>query len=618
MSLKMRKKAMMLMLALSLATTSCGKDESYKENAYAKIQEIMDNSEFYQTEIFDETYEDRYAEFYQKYLDHYISYMSEEQYNTFVNMVKNMDENEHYDYANTYSRLNIIFDSWATEEGRGLYKAFNSRILYENVYLTHLGKESMAKHINTLRFLVHNDEEFFTSLYSNKIDKVIDCIAKNTGCQDRKIVEELIYKMDLFYDIFDSEDYMDEQLRVSYENRVTELIGILIESKSLSDEEFNNTLYAHILKESRYCGKDSYVAVPYLLDNTFYLQIKDGDYYYSMYDVNSDYLYQDISIEELKRLQVNDLISRARNITEEEYYSVENMMQLIVCLLGFNSLDLSDNIESEEIRHEIYEKLCGYFTSEDDFNNYILSLYNGNKKALEKYFAMYMTHLREDDITYEDYISYNCLVNYNNERKYTYITYEGSYEDQKDNYVSQEELKLMKESEYKDIAFAMEDNFFLYNIPYYSYFETIDEILARNDLGFDRLSNPDCQFTWENGQMEVTNLENTNVLSVSVKPQTMEYSGMNIIYYVFPENYEDAQPVELFPNIENTLITRKVKGFKTTIVDPESGEEKLIYVAGMDDELANFGEIRFMIDYQTLSKKINGETINLSIGGNHE
>lgn len=610
---KNRNKAIALALALSLATTGCGTNKEYQNSGYEKIEQIMQDSDYYQKTVFNKTNEERYSDFYKTYYDTYIKYMSKEQYNNLLNVVTLMENNEDYE-TNIYRELNNMFNILGASKGRGLYASFNARILEENITLWDRYIGSISKNINTLRSLVNNDDEFFSCLYSNDIDKLIKCIMKNTGCKDKNIIEEIIYLMDAYYDICNSEEYMDTQVKNSYETRVEELIGYLVESKCATNEEFNNTLYATLLKSSAYVGESTYSVKPYLLDNTCNITIKENDFSYTLYGVNSDYLYQSITVEELKRLHTNDILSRCIINDEDDSYRVEDTMQLLLCLTNAEGFNLYTIKSSDDFRLFLYEDLKDYFSSEDEFNTFILRLYNGNAEVTQQYFELFIKRIKEDGITYEDFMRYASLVNYNDEAKFSHISWQGSYEEIEANYVPTSELKLMKESEYENIIWPMEENYFIGTIEYKDCFAEIDALLANNDLGFNRIYNPNCMYTWANGTVEMTNKESTNTLSNEVLPKSIPYYGSNIIYYEIPEGYEDALACELFPNYEGTLITRKVKGFKTTIEDNE-GKEVLVFVAGIDASLDNYESIYFMQEYQL--DKENNATLGLE-GVNHE
>ncbi|MDE5630881.1 MAG: hypothetical protein K2I70_04705, partial [Bacilli bacterium] len=402
--------------------------------------------------------------------------------------------------------------------------------------------------------------------------------------------------MDLYHDLAESEEYMDRELKKAYEARIREIIGLLIEAKCANYEEFNNSIYGRLLKESEYFNKDNYNIIPSITEDTFFIGDYSGEENYRIYEIDSKYLYEDISLEELRELKVNQIIEQSMNPRDGDYSIIDTMklMMSIIDVDIFNNQELPD---SNAIRLAMYENLNSYFTSVDEFNTFFLKLYDTTAPSLEKYFDILIKRIEEDGISYNDFIRYLCLVNYNKTRTYTSIHFSGTYEEMQANYVPNEEIRLMKESEWDPIAYRIQDNFFLGAISYKTYFENIEECLANNDLGYELLYNPDCEYTWTNNEANVTDLENTSVLSDLIAPKMMEYSGSNIIYYEIPEFYENGTAVETFYNIDSEFITRNVKGFKTTIEDRNTGEEKLVFVSGLADNIEESEPIRFMLDY---------------------
>jgi len=342
-----------------LATTGCGKKNDYEKEGFARIQEIMDNSEFYQEELFDETNEENYKPFYQNYLENFAKYMTQEQYELFLAVVIGMSDQEEYDYVNTYSKLNDMFDITPIKEGRCFFQCFNSRVMGENILFADINKLSkMTKHITTLRAIVNNDDAFFKSVYSANIDEVIDCICKNTCYENRELVEELFFKLDLYYDLVDSDDYMDNELKDNYEARVREIISFIIEAKCNKDENFSNSLYARFLNDSNYFNKETYYVLPSLTENTFYLQVQDAEGFYRIYEIDNKYLYEDISLEEITKLKANEIIEQGMNMNIEDYhYSYVDTMKLLMSIIDvdiFNNQELPD---SDAIRLAMYENL---------------------------------------------------------------------------------------------------------------------------------------------------------------------------------------------------------------------------------------------------------------------
>ncbi|MDE6140996.1 MAG: hypothetical protein K2G03_00180, partial [Bacilli bacterium] len=333
MQLKNKKRAMMVLMSLMLATSGCGKDDDYKTNGFDEIKKIMEESEFYQTESFDETYEERFAPFYQNYLRLFAKYMTKDQYEDFLDVVTGMNNQEYYDFPNTYYYLNSMFDITPDKDGRGFFQCFNSRIMGEHIFLADLNELSkITPHITTLRSIVNNDDDFFKSIYSGDINKVIDCIIKNTGYQNRELVEELIFKMDLYHDLAESEEYMDRELKKAYEARIREIIGLLIEAKCANYEDFNNSIYGRLLKESEYFNKDNYNIIPSITEDTFFIGDYSGEENYRIYEIDSKYLYEDISLEELRELKVNQIIEQSMNPRDGDY-SIIDTMKLMMSII---------------------------------------------------------------------------------------------------------------------------------------------------------------------------------------------------------------------------------------------------------------------------------------------
>ncbi|MDE5630912.1 MAG: hypothetical protein K2I70_04860, partial [Bacilli bacterium] len=319
MSLKNRKKIMMSLLSLALATSGCASKnnenydyytDNYRENSHDVIDSILGYNSFYTEES---SYDkDDYAHLYHNYLDKFINYMSKDQYSAFIDLVQNMNKEEYRMYPNSLAYLNSMFDVTENSYGRGFFKIFNSCILSENINYdgqVRIGGD-IYNHINILIALVDNDEELFSSIFSGDINNVIECIIKNTGYKDRKAIEELILKIDLYTDLVLYNYYMDEKIRTSYEDRINEIIRLIIEAKRENYPDFGNTLYMKVLRDSIFYDKDKYMIYPGITTNTFRLKINDGkETYYTPY-IDSSYLYGEDSIEKFKAIGVNNILSR--------------------------------------------------------------------------------------------------------------------------------------------------------------------------------------------------------------------------------------------------------------------------------------------------------------------
>nr|MDE6142143.1 hypothetical protein [Bacilli bacterium] len=537
-----------------------------------------------------------------------------DQYSAFIDLVQNMNKEEYRMYPNSLAYLNSMFDVTENSYGRGFFKIFNSCILSENINYdgqVRIGGD-IYNHINILIALVDNDEELFSSIFSGDINNVIECIIKNTGYKDRKAIEELILKIDLYTDLVLYNYYMDEKIRTSYEDRINEIIRLIIEAKRENYPDFGNTLYMKVLRDSIFYDKDKYMIYPGITTNTFRLKINDGkETYYTPY-IDSSYLYGEDSIEKFKAIGVNNILSRSFNLEKEEYYTVENTMQLLMSLLDSN-IEFTNVENSDELRKKIYSNLSSYFSNEEEFNTFVLKLYSSNEEAFSRYFEIFIQSIEKNGITYDDFLRYQALVNYNNRRKHVSIDYQ-------DQYIDSEELEKMTEEEYKDLASSREDIYFISSIDYKSYFEKIDEILAQNDLGFEILYDKDSKIEWVYGTREIIGTNNPQAISSEVLPEMMEYNGTYIIFYEFPKYYEEGLAVNVFTNIYNQTMTREIEGFKAEIIDPQTGKPRTIYVVGMGTAKDGYKSIRFMVDIATLNKnKENNQAMTPVLsGGSYE
>ena len=89
-----------------------------------------------------------------------------------------------------------------------------------------------------------------------------------------------------------------------YETRIQEIMNTLVQTKCAYDQEFDKTLYAAMLKESKYFRKNEITIYQELLGlNAGFSESNYGTLSYSM-NVPYTYLLSDISIEEAKTKNV--------------------------------------------------------------------------------------------------------------------------------------------------------------------------------------------------------------------------------------------------------------------------------------------------------------------------
>lgn len=601
MKLKNRKRITMALLSLMLATTGCKAHENddlytdeYQEKCYDVVSSLLDVYDFYNEDL--DYIKERYSQFYNNYLNSFIDYMSKDQYYLFIDLVENMNQDERNEYPNSLNYLNSMFNVTDSSYGRGFFKIFNTCVISENVDFTGIVGGDISNDVNTIIAIVNNNEELFPCIFSGDINEVIDCIANSTGFTNRDTLEELILKMDLYTDLISSNGYTNELVKKSYEDRIHEIVSMLIHSKCNSHPEFSKSLYMNILRESLYYDHDDVAIYPGITTGEFAVEIKDSDETYSVDKISKSYLYGNYSKEDLKAFAVNNILYRSFHLEDEEYNNVENTMQLLMCLLD-SDITFENIKNGEDLRQILYSNLAHHFSSPDEFNTFVLKLYSKCPATLEQYFEAFIQSIKDNGITYDDFIRYSALVNYNNQRKRVNIDYVD-----RDNYIDKEDLANMTEEEYENIASSTEENYFLGYIDYQKYFDKIDKVLSSNDLGFSMINNKDCTYEWKYGNRQLVGNQDPNLISAEVTPEMMEYNGTYVIFYEYPKFYEEGEAVEVFKNINNETTTREFEGFKAEIIDPTTGNPRTIYVVDMGPSKDGYDNIRFMIDAKTFAK----------------
>lgn len=589
-----KKSALMIMLSAMLATSGCSTTYdklSYKDNSFEKVEDLMNNIDFYQEKYAGETNEEFFSPFYNQYLNNFLNYMSEDQYNTFLEMVSQIDDSERYDFPKVYSYLMDITEQ-DSNYGHGFYYAFNTRIIFESLFSAYDLRDDTYTHVNTLRDIVNNDDAFYQSVFSGDIDNVIDCIMENTSFSDRALVEEMMLKFDLYVENKESATYLDKQIKEESAARIQEIMNMLVASKCQNDEEFANTFYGRMLNDSRYYNQDKIELTRYLIEDTFELTQEDENGYLVI-TIPNEYYFSDMTLEEIKKEKLLSVISKGLN---EEKSNVLSLLSFLIHEETLNNISTAST--ADEMREYLYNDLSSYFPSEDNFNDFCLRLYNGTSYGLETYFRLFKSRIKEDGISLLDFIRYYSLVELNKENTYNhYEFYDGSSR------MDYDDLRKLKEEEYEDIAYNYPENYFLYNINYLEEFASIEQLLSQNDLGFKMMYNSSQKISWYTGSLEDASVEKSLVLSELVEPQMIDYAGNNFIYYECPKGYEDGQVVDAFLNIDKELTLREQSGFISEIINPETGESMFVYLVGINDDLANYQSLRFITEYSNVLNK---------------
>ncbi|MDE6141651.1 MAG: hypothetical protein K2G03_03515, partial [Bacilli bacterium] len=335
------------------------------------------------------------------------------------------------------------------------------------------------------------------------------------------------------------------------------------------------------------------------------------------FGMNSPYRYllSHTTIEEVKSLAVERELSTFFDEDVKDYE--KKYFDLIVLLLDSNALGEpgSGKKESSKIRTLIYENLKEHFQSEDEFNSFILSFIQKSSTSQDFYMRLFNDILKDGDITYYDFIRYTALTNYINASTSTrYRERDVDLNFTID--IPYGELVKMPKEEYEKYVHPYHENWlFNWDVNYQKYLDEGAQILADNNLGYEAIYNPECTIGWEYGYLYSKNVSPL-VISDIVKPQEGKYNDANVIYYEYPEFYEDGEAIETFINVENEFTIRTIPGFKAEITDSNTGEQKYIYIVSIGGNLEEYGDAHFGTFYFNFNKK--KDVKRLAYGGNYE
>lgn len=613
---KNKKRTLIMALSLMITLVSCGSKENYRNNLITKskyLAKVYDTKELSE-DVYLSFLKETTDKFYKNYLTNYVTYMNEEQCKEMQTLMEESYEfEEMFPYDNTFTHLDNIMGVEEGEYGRGILRAFNTRLVYENILSAWYFQNGVYEEINTLRMLVSNDKIFFSSLFSKDMDKFIDCLMEKTGFESREEIEELILKFDYYSDIIEKtdysemipkEEYNDEELKAAYEKRIKKIMGDLVEAKLKTDENFAKTLYGKILSNSEYVGPYKYNITNDLFNDTASIWGINEDYASSYsFSIPSKYLYMNMGINEIKEIKVCDIIDKGSDKNNDYENTVMRLIIHLIDPLTLNNFELS----SKEIRQILYNNLTDEFKTIEDFDTFFLSIVTGDPNIYYGYFTILEHRIKKDGITYDDFVRFTSLANFITENEKVFIDWDWNIE-----YPPYDVIEKMNEEEYNEIV-SSSLNSDIFNGTDKMCMGMVYDLIKENDLGFEQLYNQNLQYTYQDGIVYFSD-SNSSILSAEIYPVIGSFSGKKVIYYEIPENYENGKAVESFYNIERKLTTREVEGIKETFYDEISDKTVNGFIVSFNDELSeDIGPIRFMEYYIYFDKK--QEKKKLTLGG---
>lgn len=596
---KNKKRLALFGLTLMLALTSCGKKDDPQKRYKENVRDII--------EVFDETREfglkDTLDKFYIDFINRYGSYMSEEQYNNFTYLMMASYQREgKFQSENMFPYLDLIMNVEDNKFGRGLCRAFNMRIVYENIFPAWKYNNDVYQEFNTLRSVIDNDPEFYSSLFSGNIDDFVKCIVDNTGAK-KTDVEKLILELDAYSDIEESEEYNKSELKETYKDNIENLMSKIVKSKIETDELFANSLLGKLLSKSKYYNDYSYEVINSLFDDTAEITgCNDFSAYY--FEIPSEYLHTKKEIDEIKAYKVCKIIE----LGGDENNTYENdAMTLMIHLIDPTTLTDSD-LSYKQIREILYENLKDEFETIEKFDDFFLTIANGSSMIYYDYFTIFEKRLEKDGITYDDFVRFTSLVNYMNDN--TIVNYDWNWDIK---YPPFEEIKKMNEEEYNKVVRSSIYNWIFYGMDYNMCMELANDRIKNNDLGYEYFYSPNCKYVYRDGKVFVSPSYG-KVVSEVVSPRVGRVSGVDITYYEIPDDYKNGNAVECFYNIERKLTLVPINGFATTFYDEKLGKTVNAFVVSLDKELEeNLPEVRFAEYYDDYEEMTENKKLELGV-----
>lgn len=563
-----------MMLSIALSTTGCG--SRYRDKALDEVNEIMDESFFYQVDYASKSNEEFYGPFYETYLNNFINYMSKSQYEEFINLVHEIEEMDNHDYEAIMAKLDTILCK-EDSVGFGLYHAFNAELIYEELFPAWVCNDITFKHVNTLKSIINDDEAFFEALFSKDINKMVDLIAEKTCYEDKDKLKQMIKDFDSY--CFNKEN---KETRDEYSAKIQCTMNLIVQSKLESDEEFALTFYGRMLKDSVYFNKNETNIIHPLLFQNPSLTLKSSDKGEVTFEFPDKYfLSSDIQLLELKYIVVNSKIKEAFELQSSD------TMDLISFILS-NDCTLENASNEEEIRCELYQDLSPYFSSSDDFVDFLLRLFNLTEYSQKRYFEILKARIQENGIDLYDFLRYQCLVSLYNEHELGHYFYKDGLDG-----LDKWEITQMPAEKAEKYAEFYRENYFLASVDCQKEFEDIESILANNNLGFELALNQSAKFAWWEKPVTIKDDFLVQVYSAPVEISTTTKDGITIKYFEAPNGFNQGYLVDVYKSLSGETITKQIHGLDTTIVDPETGEEKKIVVVSINDNCDVKGSLRF-------------------------
>ena len=553
------------------------------------IQKKMKKNPYYLQEIGSESvYSDLYLEKLEPFLTLYYPYLGDEQIATLLYFVETQFPT--YDLSDSYK--DGVEEAWNNFLGRMVSREFSGHGLRESMFAVsedtragsyHERYEGASHELFTLFEVIMEDV-----IFESDEEKMVDVICKETSIDEEK-ARRLIQLFDLYYEYQTTGTKEGYALCPDLVDEMKMILTSMIEAKNESDPEFSHSVIGYILNHSKYVSEDDLTFEINRFDNdgTFLFEMDLGDYKKTTVTLPMYYLNAHMDPETIVDSAACYIIHYGYGAAGYDHRN--KALELLSYIVGWNHIDYLAEFDgsSNQIKNRYYQSLNQYFSSEEEFNQFLIALNSSHDDAIEKYFSIWKSQMMNGPVTFRKLLEYNslresitswCSAHYSDYDEAVCITEKGP------------DLGEMYEI----------DDFYFYPSEY-DYMPAFDEVLDyfhAQDSSYTELISENGYLSrdWKTGRRRV-DIDCTFVLSQPLSVQKKEIGdGHTIYYYVKPEDCGEGSFVYAFTNVLNQRVETPILGISTMLENEETGEMEEVMIVSLDEE-EPYGEAYYKSNY---------------------
>ena len=570
-------------------------EDSSLDDLMDLIQRKMSANSYYsQTVTDDSTRQDVFLEKIVPFINRYYPYLGDEEIATLLYFIDYQFPT--YDFAD-HVYGDILDEAWDVflekvnsreSSGYGLRQSMfyvSENTVSDSYNECHRGA---SRELFTLLEVVGYDN-LMSVIFESDNQKIVDVICQETSI-DQEHAFRLLQLFDMYYE-YDIRAVEGAEMRSDLLDEMKSILSLMIKSKCESNSEFNSSLIASILKNS-YLKEDplTFEINRFYDDSTFLFEMELENYGKTKVQLPLYYLNAHMDISTL-------IDSAACYIIRTEYkhdnYSWDTI-NLLSYIVGWDHIDYMSS--ANEKKKVYYRDLEKYFSSEEEFNRFLVALDGDNEVAIRKYFSIWKPKMMDGPITFRKLLEYNSL------RETIISRCEVEYSDYS-------ELALVTEKS-SDLGEMFEINDYYFYPTEYDYMADFDEVMdyfhAQNST-YTELISKDSYYIrdWMLRGDRSIDIDNTFVLSQPLSAQEKDLgNGHMIRYYVKPKEFASVSGefVYAFTNVLNQRTEIPISGISTVLENEETGEMEEVIIVSLDEEMP-YGEAYYKADYCELYPK---------------